>query len=98
MNHAVGGGAADAFLANGDVEILVDFVEFIGRAPGLVGGIGDGPQALGEGNNGSRAAFVLVVEEGEVRIDATELTMRSFGGQESGQKGADGEEVESHGL
>lgn len=34
--------------------------------------VGDGPKAISEGDNGSGTAFIFVIEEGEVRIDAGE--------------------------
>ena len=95
VDHAIGGRAADGFLANDQVEVPVDLVEFVRRALGGMGRIGDGPKAICEGDNRAGAALVLVVEEGKVRVDAGEggflfwLLCFCVGGDDSGAMSGD---------
>ncbi len=74
VDHPVGRRAANRFGADDLPEIGGDLVEHVRVvAFGRVGGVGHDPQTTGPGNHRSGAAFALVVEHREMRVDAREL-------------------------
>ena len=96
VDHPAGGGAADRLGVGELRERGGDRVELVRRvAAGVVGGVGDGPQPAGPRGEGADAAFALVVEHREVRMDAGELD--GPGGERGGER-QQGEEEQAHGA
>jgi hypothetical protein len=67
VDHPVGGCAPNRLRADDLPEVRGDLVEFVARAFGHVGRVGDDPQAVSPGHDRSGAAFPFVVEHGEMR-------------------------------
>ena len=73
VDHAVGRRAADAFGPDDLPEVRRDFIELVRRAERQVRPVTDNPQPVCPRYDRSRAALTLLVECGEMRIDAGDL-------------------------
>ena len=101
MDHAVGGRAADAFQPHDLSQVRRDLVELVARAVGQVRAISDDPEAVGPRDDGAGAAFALVIEIGELGIDAGPFLRRGRGGRRQCGQGKRGERAErrrGHGV
>jgi hypothetical protein len=72
--------AAYGFGTNCDVKGAIDFVQLVGAAGAEVRRIGDEPKLASPGNDCADAAFAVLVEGGEVGIDAGDLERLGGGG------------------
>ena len=88
VDEAVRRGAADALRPDDLFQIGGDLVELVGRAARLMRRVGDHPQTVRPRHHRTGAAFLLLIEDGEVRVDAADLE-RPPGGS-GGSDGADG--------
>ena len=101
VDHAVGRRAADAFRAHDLPQVRGDLVELVARAVGEVRSVGDDPEAVGPRDHGAGAALALVIEIGELGIDAGPFLRRGRGGRcqhGQGERGKRAERRRGHGV
>ena len=76
VDHAVRRRAADAFRAHDLLEVRREFIELVARAVRQVRAVGDDPESVGPRHDGTGPALALVIEIGELGMDAGPLLRR----------------------
>ncbi len=95
VDEAIGRRAADAFRPDDLLQVGRDLVELVRRPARLVRRVGDHPEPVRPRHHRARAALLLLVEHGEMRIDAADLKGRRSGQDTRGSQSKHGPAQES---